>query len=137
MTDKKSDNVDHFRNIAVLSDDKRKSIIKLLFENDHALSFKNISDMTEIKPTSLAYHIKILLDEDLVFKTYALEPGRRDYTRYDLTRIGKATFEFSETMDLLSTEELPVDAERLHASISLIPMELGPRVIRLGDMNDQ
>jgi DNA-binding transcriptional ArsR family regulator len=126
-----------FKNISYISSEIRWNIMDLL-ENrgEDGESFKRIAEHCSLKPTNLAYHLKILARKGLIEKDFVNEMGRRDYTRYRLTGKGRETW---SSTDILLFGKEAASISGIHeigypTSIKIFPMELAPKVVKFKEV---
>jgi len=114
-----------------LKDSTRRGILEMLYDaGPRGASFKMIKERLGIPPTSLAYHLKIMIKEGAVEKDFKNVEGRRDYSYYSLT--GSAEKGYPRALSFLGShidERSGTEVEG--AEIRIIPLRLGPRVIKI------
>jgi DNA-binding transcriptional ArsR family regulator len=77
------------RMIKTLNEKKRRTMLELLREKyPDGLSFSEVVDLTDLKPTSVAYHIGKLMEGGLIEKIPGTRPGKRDYSFYRISERG-------------------------------------------------
>lgn len=123
--------------MSMINEENRMRILDHL-QTIHPLgeSFKMIVQACSIKPTLLVYHMKILQKSGLIEKGFLEEEGRRDHTRYKLTKKG---LELWSSADLLDIGRPQKGDDGIHdigypTVISFIPMEIGPRSFRIWEV---
>ncbi len=73
---------------AALTHDTRLKLLKTL-EAKNPLSFTELKKTYDLNPNTLAYHLKVLEYAGLLHSTYEKEPGKRQYSTYRATNLGK------------------------------------------------
>ncbi|MGA1822004.1 MAG: ArsR/SmtB family transcription factor [Thermoplasmatota archaeon] len=118
-----------------MKDPKRKVILEKLYSGPSGgITFKKLRELTGIKPTTLAYHLKVLEENGLLSKSFRSVEGRRDYSYYTISDKGRDMIRISEKMAdvgrkrrILATEE----AAPMPEIIEIIPEKFAPRGLKL------
>lgn len=78
----------------------RQDILTALIDTgDKGRSFRSLSRICNLKPTSLAYHLKVLVSRGGVRKEFRYQEAGREFSFYILTDPGRSAV--STSMDLL------------------------------------
>ncbi|MGA1849033.1 MAG: winged helix-turn-helix domain-containing protein [Thermoplasmatota archaeon] len=131
MAQKENEISYQIRILMFLMDDIRGKIIDMLYDSgSHGASFKTMKERLGIPPTSLAYHLNVLVKENIIEKEFLNVEGRRDYSFYNLRE--EAGDAYLKALAYLGSQS--ADHERTREAeqeIWIIPLRLGPRVISL------
>jgi DNA-binding transcriptional ArsR family regulator len=118
-----------------MKDNIRRKIMKMVFlSGEEGISFKEIVNESGISPTSVAYHLKKLERSGMVKKQFYNLEGRRDYSFYQLTRVGDRAFMMINDIhkDLCGMEDH--EQGEILPDIQVIPMRIGPRCVGIERM---
>ncbi len=113
----------------VLKDGPRKKVVSLLSHagNDGA-SFKEIVQETGLRPTTLAYHLKVLLAASLIKRGLKERTGRRDYSEYSLTERGSMMLRvIASMMERGADQKGPGSGPTELPGVLVTYMTIGPR----------
>lgn len=123
-------------NLNILKDELRITILNILQKQESkGLSFSSISKETSIRPTTLAYHLKVLKKAGLVEKGFKQASEERDYTCYTITEKGSSVFSFREIVKM-GTDQVQkgIHPGDIPVSIKVIPMSSGSMIIDITEM---
>lgn len=114
--------------IYMLKEDKRRDILSFLIQSEDGATFKEISESTGIPPTGLAYHLKILDDHGFIIKEYRKLSGRRDYSFYGISDLGRKVLGIS---GLMFRNEMTEETDIIDQPdvVSVYSLRHGPRSI--------
>ena len=117
---------------------KRYEILEFLENFEEGKTFKEITSELEEKPTTLAYHLKMLRDHSLIDRHFQSREGRRDYSVYSITEKGiKGLDLIREIPERLSVEDklpgLGIYPER----IEIIQDTRRPRSFRIEKIREE
>lgn len=117
----------------LLKDGPRKKVLSVLSEvNGEGVSFKELSSRTEVPPTTLAYHLKVLTGLSLVRKGLKERADRRDYSSYTLTDQGsKALTLFASLVEQGPVQKEPLNDQERLPELLVTYMTIGPRCMVL------
>jgi len=73
---------------AALTHETRLKLLRTL-EARNPLSFTELKKAYSLNPNTLAYHLKVLEYSGLLHSTYEKDPGKRQYSTYRITELGK------------------------------------------------
>lgn len=115
----------------VLKDGPRKKVLSFIsLVGNVGASFKEIAQGTGISPSTLAYHLKVLLGSSLIKKGLKDRTGRRDYSVYTLTDSGsKVVKVLGSLMDRGVAEKGPLTVPVRMPELFVTYMTIGPRCI--------
>ncbi len=131
MTLKDNEKSYQIKILMFLMDDLRRKILDVLYESgSRGASFKTLKERLGIPPTSLAYHLNVLVKENIIEKEYLNVEGRRDYSFYNLME--EAEDAYSKALVYLGSQSADhTKIKGAEQDIWIIPLRLGPRVISL------
>ena len=90
----------------------REDILRCLGGADEeGLTFKQLANQVKGSPSKLAYHLKILVDEGLLVKSYNWTLGRRDYSHYRLTINGLKLLDLMRDLESEDYVKQPSDGK--------------------------
>ena len=123
-------------NLNILKDELRISILNVLQQKEGGgLSFSSISKEASIRPTTLAYHLKVLKKAGLVEKGFKQPTEGRDYTCYTITDRGSSLWSLMELVEIgTDRNQIGIPLSDIPASIDIIPMSSGSMIIDLEEM---
>ena len=116
---------------------KRRTVLEYIIESESGKTFKEIASGLEIKPTTLAYHLKILVDRKLLEKRFRSMDGRRDYSLYNVTEKGKRSFILMNEIPKRVKDETDLPAlGKYPVKIEIIQDSRRPRSLRIEKMKE-
>jgi DNA-binding HxlR family transcriptional regulator len=119
------------RVLIFLQDNIRRKILDLLFDSGpQGTSFKSLKERLNIPPTSLAYHLNVMVKEKVIEKEFLNIEGRRDYSYYNLTK--ETENAYPRALAYLGSHSAgTIQKKESDQELWIIPLRLGPRVISL------
>lgn len=118
-----------------MKDPKRKVILEKLHSGPSGgITFKKLRELTGIKPTTLAYHLKVLEENGLLSKSFRSVEGRRDYSYYTISDKGRDMIRISEEMADVGRKRKTLTTENaapMPSIIEIIPGRYAPRGLKV------
>jgi DNA-binding MarR family transcriptional regulator len=114
-----------------MKDDLRRRILDILYESrTQGISFKTMKEKLRLPPTSLVYHLNVMVKEKIIRKEFQNIEGRRDYSYYHLTE--EAEDAYPRALAYLGSQSMGSSKTgETEKELVIIPLRLGPRVISL------
>ncbi|MBN1391026.1 MAG: hypothetical protein JXA22_10345 [Candidatus Thermoplasmatota archaeon] len=96
---------------------------------ESGVSFKDIVSQSGLRPTTAAYHLKILCRTGITEKMFRNHEGRRDYSFYHLTTIGDRAYHSAMDMQRGLGESRAFRYPMEPWNIEIVSIRNGPRCI--------
>ena len=74
---------------------RREILIQLMGGGDKGISFRGLGEACSLKPTSLAYHLKVLESRGGISKEFRYQEEGREFSFYHLSELGRAAVDAS------------------------------------------
>jgi DNA-binding IclR family transcriptional regulator len=74
--------------------------LRALSSSTADLSFKEISSRTGIPPSLCAYHLRLLMDRDLVVRSFDHSEVRKEFSFYRISPLGEKVLRFNDSIEL-------------------------------------
>ena len=115
-----------------LKENIRRKILDIIFSAEvEGISFKSIVNKGHIPPTTVAYHLKVLVKAGLVENVFLNIDGRRDYSFYRSTTRGDRAFILMNEIYGSLGPSADQDEGLSLPDIHIIPLRLGPRCLNI------
>ncbi|MCK5772499.1 MAG: helix-turn-helix transcriptional regulator [Thermoplasmata archaeon] len=86
----------------IRSGPRQRILAALIDVGEEGLSFRSLSRTCRLRPTSLAYHLKVLVSRGGIRKEFRYQEIEREFSFYMLTDTGRSAV--SASMDLLDLD---------------------------------